>query len=88
MFRFTDAERIYLTEMHSLATDTEGNEVLVGLTLEETAFLMEHRRKFAAGDRDRENRARARELSDRHQVARLQVVGAIIEKTNFSPTSH
>ena len=46
MFSFTDDERTFLIEMRALSTDTNGDEILVGLTLEETAFYMNHSRKL------------------------------------------
>ena len=44
MFSFTDDERTFLIEMRALSTDTNGDEILVGLTL--TAFYMNHSRKL------------------------------------------
>ena len=39
MTMLTNEYRTYLTEMRALSVDSEGNEVLVGLTLEELSFI-------------------------------------------------
>ena len=70
MFSFTDDERAYLTEMRAITTDAIGNEVLVGLTLEETAFYMDHARQFVTGERDHRNADRYLELHEKHEAAR------------------
>lgn len=51
MFAFTEEERACLRQMGALATDRRGNEVLAGLTLEETAFYVEYGRAWASGIR-------------------------------------
>jgi hypothetical protein len=68
----TDSERKYLTQTQSLTRDEEGREVLVGLTDRESDLLMEYRRQFATGSRDRdpENLTIWLELAARHELAR------------------
>jgi hypothetical protein len=95
MFTFTDEERIPLVMARALSKDEEGREVLVGLTLDETSFVMERRRRFLAaigtGERDRRDpasRDRFRELSEKHEKARLAVIGAEIDLRNENPTRH
>ena len=88
MFSFTDDERAYLTEMRAITTDAIGNEVLVGLTLEETAFYMDHARQFGTGERDHRNADRYLELHDKHEAARLGVLGAEIYLRNEDPPRH
>jgi hypothetical protein len=88
MFSFTNDERAYLTEMRSITTDTNGNEILVGLTLEETAFYMGRARQFLTGDRDRHNADRYLELHDKHEAARFGVLGAEIYLRNENPPLH
>ena len=72
MCDFTETERQYLTASRSLTRDEEGREVLVGLTDEESATLMAHRRRFSAGNRllDAVTLSRWLELAERHVLAR------------------
>lgn len=86
MFTFTDAERIYYREMRALSTDAQGREILVGLSFEETQALMEHRRKFLTGNRDRDNQRYFMQLRDKHELARLAVLGAEHELKSDNPT--
>lgn len=55
MFEFTEDERVYLKGMHAMSSHSQGREVLVGLTIEETAIYMEYSRAFLSGNRDRDN---------------------------------
>ena len=75
MFEFTESERAYLKEMRAISTDSQGREVLVGLTVEETALYMAHSRAFLSGNRDRDNRDAYLRLHDKHERARLEVIG-------------
>ena len=72
MCEFTDAERQYLTETRSLTRDQAGREVLVGLTDEESAALMAHRRRFSAGTTLPDTAALGTwlELAEKHEHAR------------------
>jgi hypothetical protein len=83
MFIFTENERVCLREFRALATDSGGNEVLAGLSVEETAFLMSHRRKFVIGIRDHDAKKRALELNKKHEIVRLSILGAEIQRRNF-----
>lgn len=76
VFEFTDGERAFLTEISAIASDSEGREVLVGLTHQETIEYMTHARRFLAGDRDRDSTANYLELHRKHERARLQCWGA------------
>jgi len=73
---FTDAERDVLNEMRALSTDSEGREILVGLTIEETVFCMEYVRNRMQGHNDSQNGARYLELHEKHECARFAVLGA------------
>lgn len=75
MFEFTENERIYLKEMRAISTDAQGMEVLVGLTIEETAFYMARSRAFLSGNRHRDNRDKYLALHEKHERARLEVIG-------------
>jgi hypothetical protein len=72
MCDLTEAERKYLTQTQSLTRDAKGREVLVGLTDQESDLLMEYRRQFATGQRDRDPESLAvwLELAERHVLAR------------------
>jgi hypothetical protein len=72
MCDLTEAERRYLTETRSLTRDEEGRDVLVGLTDEESAALMAHRREFSAGNRELDATALSTwlELLEKHVHAR------------------
>jgi hypothetical protein len=78
MFKFSDSERAWHSEMRGLATDEQGREVLVGLTMDETIFYTTYSRTRAAGDPDRDpdNRGRFLKLRQKHEVARIQVIAA------------
>ena len=88
MITFTDSERAFHLEMRGLAKDVRGQEVLVGLTAEETEFYVIHVRRRSAGnrDRDRANKARYLELHQKHEFARLQTIGAEVELRRENPT--
>jgi hypothetical protein len=88
MLTFTDEERMSLTENRALTTDSQGRELLVGLTADETEALMNHRRKVSQGDRDRTNRKYCLELHHKHELARLEVVGTEIYVRAEKPSQH
>jgi hypothetical protein len=89
MFSFTDAERAFLTGMRGLTTDAQGQEVLVGLTLDETKFYMEYTRKFEfitpKGVRETEDRGRYLKLHNKYDVARLEVIGTEVYLRKENP---
>ena len=70
--------------MHAIGTDEQGCEVLVGLTLEETAFCMEHTRRPLSTDLEMDgvNKKRYAELMKKHEVARLRLISAEVELRN------
>jgi len=88
MHTFSDDERASLTEMRAITTDSKGQELLVGLTEEETAFYMEHSRRFLSGNRDRKDKARYLELHEKHERVRLSVLGAEVYVRNKNPPRH
>jgi hypothetical protein len=87
MFEFSDQERAWHTEMRGISTDEHGREVLVGLTMEETVFYMSRARNRASGVRnsDPDNRTCFLGLHQKHELARLQVIGAEIELLRENP---
>jgi hypothetical protein len=60
-----------------MAKDEQGREVLVGLTFEQTAFVMDHKRRFRTKDRerDRDHIDKFLVLWDNHERARLAILG-------------
>jgi hypothetical protein len=57
----------------ALASDGDGNEVLAGLTLEESGFYMQYRRRRKAGHYPHaSDRDRFLQLHERHELARLK----------------
>jgi hypothetical protein len=71
-FEFTHNERYWKKKFRALATDTQGNEVLVGLTLEETAFYMNCVRNFRDPHGGQEDSKRYLELHNKHgEIARF-----------------
>jgi hypothetical protein len=60
-------------------TDLEGNRVLYGLTFQETQELHGLRRYFWTDRGSRETRLRRKELTDKHDRAVSEVIGAQIE---------
>lgn len=89
MFAFTDKERAGFSEQRAIATDPQGREVLVGLTLEETAFYMAYvRNRVADGQPDPEAEDRYFDLHEKHQRERFRVLGAENELRVENPRRH
>lgn|SRR5690606_37695298 len=89
-----DGERMALRQNRALGTDKAGNEIFVGLSREESLDYLAYRRQSslvmrAAGIRpDKERRLHGMALREKHERARLQIVGTMIEKENFGGTEH
>ena len=89
MFSFSDDERAYLTEMRGITTDSSGREILVGLTLDETAFYIEYARASILGlSRDQEQSDRYLELHEKHERARLAILAAENQLRVDNPQRH
>jgi hypothetical protein len=82
-----DKHRAHLTEMRAIATDQDGREVLVGLTFEETEWYFDYHAQRLSGHHTT-NRRRFLALYEKHEQARLQVIGAEFQKLTDNPTSH
>ena len=89
MFAFTDAERADPLGVSAISTDARGHEVLVGLTLDETALLMDYeRRSIKERDRSLVNGTRYLALVDKHLLACVQIIDAEIYLSSYlSPQS-
>jgi len=76
MYKFSDAERAFLTEMWAITKDDQGREFLVGLTIEETSIYMTLAHKHLSDHLDHEDGQTYLKLHEKHESARLQVIGA------------
>ena len=88
MIDLDDGERAYLVEMRALSTDSNGQEVFVGLTSEETAFYVAHNKRALVGGTDPDETDRYLELNEKHEAARLGVIFAEVELRTDSPPRH
>lgn len=87
----TPAEREGYSRDYMLTTDDSGREVFAGLSLDESEWLLQYRRDTALGQ-DRHARMDDREahqaLVEKHERVRLEVIGTLVAKDTFNPTSH
>ena len=89
MFKFTKGERIYLTERMAITKDCNGNEVLVGLTLEETISYMEYVRSCLNRDHiDRDAQETHLALDTKHEKARAELINVDRFIRTVNPTKH
>ena len=90
MTTFTDADRIYLNEMRAITTNTKGEEVLVGLTLQQTEFYMEFSNRILTSNQriSDEDRNRYLDLNEKHEKERLSILAAEIQLRNDHPQRH
>jgi flagellar basal body rod protein FlgG len=91
----TTGEEEALTRDGALTTDSKGRLTLVGLTVEESIWYIEYKRQWLAERIDdtlhrksREGRKRYLELYERHEFARLQVIGVEHEVRTENPTKN
>lgn len=87
MLDLTEVERAKFSEFRSLGVDGHGNDVLVGLTLEESVFYLTYERERAKG-KSYESRPRYLELHEKHEAMRLQNVFAEVELRDAAPQKH
>ena len=87
-FTLTDSERAHLREMRALSTDLQGREVLVGLSFEETVFYVAYGRDRVKGISRPDDGEKYIELHDKHERARLSVLGAENELRIYKPPRH
>jgi hypothetical protein len=88
MATFTDSERALFTEWRAITLDAHGNEVLVGLTDDETKWYLDHKRPFLTPQRDHSHESKKKylQLHEKHELARLAVIGGEIQLRNEKPT--
>lgn len=69
-FQLSDAEREYLRETKALDIDPRGREVLIGMTVAETAWYINQSHRILG--RHRTDRQKYLELHQKHERARLR----------------
>ncbi|WP_128001051.1 hypothetical protein [Piscinibacter defluvii] len=80
---FNDDERDLRIQFGDMVTDAEGRDCMVGLTHEESVFLVQHKRDFAKGNRHHgEAKRRAVELVRKHEAARIARLGEVHAQTS------
>ena len=85
---FSDNDRFHLSKMRAITKDALGNEVLVGLSLEDTVFYVNYGRARLSGTHNREERTRYLELNEKHERVRLAILGAEIQLHVDKPEQH
>ena len=95
VLELTPGEEEALTRDRALTTNSKGRLTLVGLTVEESIWYIGHKRQWLAERIDdtlrresRGGRKRYLELYERHEFARLQVIGAEHEVRAENPTKN
>lgn len=85
---FTSGEREYLDWMRMLSTDNVGNEIFVGLTLEESEEYYKFSRPMHRFNGDSEAQERYLALNEKMQRARFAVMGAEIAAREDKSSLH
>ncbi len=88
MIEFGDDERAHLIEMRMLTTASDGQEVFVGLTQEETAFYVTYSRHRLLGKDCPQDADRYLELNQKHERARLSIIDAEAQLRMKNPSRH
>jgi hypothetical protein len=73
---FTESDRIYLAEMRAITTDNQGQEVLVGLTRQETEFYMNYAKQRLEDTHRRDDAPLYLELHEKHERERMSILAA------------
>jgi len=85
MLKLTEGDKRYLEELRALSTDSQGRDIFVGLTSEESE------RYYFLSNPHRHNPDDGKEylaLHEKHELARHQVLAAEHIKRTESPTQH
>ncbi len=90
MTTLSETSRAYLLEIRALSTDSNGNEILVGLSVDETDFYLKFSELSTTNDLDisDEDRSRYLELSEKHEATRLSIIDGEIELREDKPSRH
>lgn len=86
MLKLTDGERHYLLEMRAISTDSEGRDIFVGLTSEESERYHLLSNPLRQGTFEEKDEYLA--LNEKHEKARHQVLAAEHIKRTESPSLH
>lgn len=86
--KFETHERDYLNEMRMLSTDNQGNEIFVGLTVEESEEYFKLTRLDGRDSGDAQARSRYLTLYEKHERARLAVLGAEVAARHDTSPRH
>jgi hypothetical protein len=76
--KLTDDERAAKRSFQALSLDAEGNEIYVGLSREESEWMLDYERKYAPGTGRRpepQEKRRHIALNEKHELARLRAIG-------------
>lgn len=73
----SEADRKHLSDTQAIGLDSEGREILIGLSREESEWLLRDKELWVANRNSGTptDEARSIELEEKHDVARLQGVG-------------
>jgi hypothetical protein len=83
---FDTGEREYLDWMRMLSTDNAGNEIFVGLTVDESREYYAYTRPYHQFNGDSDAQERYLKLNEKMQRARFAVMGAeIVARDDKSP---
>jgi len=85
---FDAGERAYLNEMRMLSTDSAGNEIFVGLTVEESKEYYMYTRLHYNHRGNEESMDRYLALNDKHELARQAVLGAEVDAREDKSSRH
>ena len=88
MIDFGKDERAYLMEMRALTTDSCGQEIFVGLTHEESIFYANYSRDSLRGTASPDDSEKYLALNQKHEIARLAVIGAEVQLRVDNPPRH
>lgn len=86
MLRLTESDKLFLLEIRALSTDSQGNEVFVGLTSNESEryhFLCNPLKSLEDSEREE-----YLELHEKHELARLLVLDAENTLRVENPSKH
>jgi hypothetical protein len=86
--KFDASEKMFLNEMRMLSTDNAGNEIFVGLTVEESKEYYIFTRLHYHNNGDTKATDRYLELNAKHERARLAVLGAESAATHDTTPRH
>ena len=89
MLTLSDSERVFLTEMRGIGLDANGQESLVGLTVEESVEYLNYvRSSMVKLPRNEEADDRYLKLNDKYEGVRLATLFAEVEAREHKSPKH